>query len=457
MAFDLLPGSLCALAHGNQSIAPLRAGCFCAESHALLISATSCGQPHPGQNLFSVHITFPQLLKCCTANTLLTEMIASLSVEDHRGTNFDFQFGANCCENVWILALRRLRCRPSLHVYAKTGKCSARSRPMALRILAVDDFEPWRRFVSSALQQQLDLQTFVEVSDGLEAVYKAENLRPDLILLDIGLPTLNGIEAASRIRDVSPNSKILFLSEESSPEVAEAALEAGGAGYVAKSDAGRELLPAVKALSEGKRYISAKLGGQIFFTIPDEGTCEGSDRHGLQVYASDASFVEGFAKFIAMGLNSGNAVMVLATEAHLQGLMREIQTRGFSLDAIIKCGSYIPLDVREALSSFMIGDRPDPSRLENTVSNLVKAASKAPNGATRRVLACGECAPILWKQGNPDAALRLEELWDAISHQYELKTLCGYIDGSLQEQENERIFQAISSFHSIVTHCGQND
>lgn len=323
---------------------------------------------------------------------------------------------------------------------------------MALRVLAVDDFEPWRSFVSSALQQQLDLQTFVEASDGLEAVFKAETLRPDLILLDIGLPTLNGIEAASRIRDVSPNSKILFLSEESSPEVAEAALEAGGAGYVVKSDAGRELLTAVKALSEGKRYISAKLGGQIVFATPDEDTCEGLDRHGLQVYSGDASLLEGFAKFIADGLNSGNAVVVLATEAHRNGLIQKLQTRGFNLDAIIKCGSYISIDVREALSSFMVNDRPDPNQFEITVSNLVKAASKAPNGAIRRVLACGECSPFLWTQGNSGAALRLEELWDAVSRQYGLKTLCGYVSRSLQEQEDQQVFQAICSLHSMVTH-----
>lgn len=323
---------------------------------------------------------------------------------------------------------------------------------MALRILAVDDFEPWRSFVSSALQQQLDLQSFLEVSDGLEAVYKAEHFRPDLVLLDIGLPTLNGIEAASRIRQLSPNSKILFLTEESSPEVAEAALEAGGAGYVVKSDAGRELLTAVKALSEGKRYISAKLGGQIFFATPDEEPSQVSNRHELQVYSSDASFLKGFARFIGDGLNSGSAVVVLTTEVHRHGLDQELQTRGFNLSAVIKCGSYISIDVREALSSFMVDDQPDPNRLENTVSNLLKVAGKAPNGATRRVLACGECAPLLWKQGNLDAALRLEELWDAVSHQYGLKTLCGYVSGSFQEQEDQRIFQAICSFHSMVTH-----
>ena len=78
-----------------------------------------------------------------------------------------------------------------------------------MRVLVVDDNEPWRRFFSTELQKQPELEIIGQVSDGLEAVQKAQQLQPDLILMDIGLPTLNGIEAARRIRDVSPTSKIL--------------------------------------------------------------------------------------------------------------------------------------------------------------------------------------------------------------------------------------------------------
>jgi len=321
---------------------------------------------------------------------------------------------------------------------------------MPLRILIVDDFEPWRRFVSSALQK-VDSQILFEVSDGLEAVYKAEDLRPDLILLDIGLPTLNGIKAARRIRDLSPDSKILFLSEENSPEVAEAALEAGGDGYLVKSDAGRELLPAVKALSKGRRYLGARLAGQVFFAAPENNPSEGQNLHDLQIYSNDEYLLEGFASFIISGLSACHAVVVLATEAHRLSLDQKLQTQGFDLEAIIKCKSYISIDAQQALASVMIDDQPDPKQFENIVRNLVKTASIAPNGAIRRVCACGECAPLLRTQGNSDAALRVEELWHLACHQYELRTLCGYVSGNLQGQEDQRIFQKICSLHSIVT------
>ena len=135
-----------------------------------------------------------------------------------------------------------------------------------IRVLVVEDYEPWRRYFSTALQKQPELQVIGEVSDGLEAVQKAEELQPDLILLDIGLPTLNGIEAARRIRRVSPASRILFVSENRSADIAEEALSTGASGYVVKSDTGSELLPAVKAVLEGKRFISASLAGHFLVT-----------------------------------------------------------------------------------------------------------------------------------------------------------------------------------------------
>lgn len=116
------------------------------------------------------------------------------------------------------------------------------------RILVVDDYEPYRRFVFARLNQIQDVLSIDEVANGLEAVQKAEALKPDLILLDIGLPELSGIEAARRIRTLSPMSKIIFLSQESSADVVEAALNTGAQGYVIKDNAGRDLLPIVDAV-----------------------------------------------------------------------------------------------------------------------------------------------------------------------------------------------------------------
>jgi DNA-binding NarL/FixJ family response regulator len=123
----------------------------------------------------------------------------------------------------------------------------------------VDDFADWRHCIRKKLQGNRSLRLIDVASDGFEAVLKAKELQPDLILLDIGLPKLNGIEAAQRISKVAPESRILFLSQDRDPEVAQEALSAGGDGYVVKSEAEDELFAAVEAVMLGKKYLSPRL------------------------------------------------------------------------------------------------------------------------------------------------------------------------------------------------------
>ena len=141
------------------------------------------------------------------------------------------------------------------------------ARP-SVRVLVVDDYEPWRRYVCLALKTELEIQVIAEVSDGLEAIQKAQELQPDLILLDIGLPTLNGIEAARRIRSLSPQSKILFISQETSAEIVQGALATGAAGYVVKAGARSELLTALEAVLRGENYVSTRLADRVFTRAP---------------------------------------------------------------------------------------------------------------------------------------------------------------------------------------------
>src|SRR5262245_17583622 len=114
---------------------------------------------------------------------------------------------------------------------------------MMVRVLVVDDHQTWRHHIATILRHRFRCEPVGYASDGLTAVQEAERLRPDLIVLDVGLPALNGIEAARRILGVTPDSKILFLSEHHSGDIAAAALRMGAFGYVLKSDAGRELVP----------------------------------------------------------------------------------------------------------------------------------------------------------------------------------------------------------------------
>ena len=129
----------------------------------------------------------------------------------------------------------------------------------SVRVVVVEDHEQFRRFICSTLEKAPELQVVDIASDGLAAVQKAEELQPDLILLDIGLPKLNGIEAARRIRELAPQSKIVFLSQESSADIVQEALRSGASGYVLKSQAGADLLQALEAVREGRFFVSSVL------------------------------------------------------------------------------------------------------------------------------------------------------------------------------------------------------
>ena len=130
----------------------------------------------------------------------------------------------------------------------------------------VDDNEPFRKFVASMLRDRKNLNVIGEAGDGLEAVRRAQALQPDLILLDIGLPDLNGLDAARQISKLAPNARIIFLTQESVSEVVSEALSLGAWGYVAKVQAGRELLVAVEMVMQGQRFVSSSLNGHKYPT-----------------------------------------------------------------------------------------------------------------------------------------------------------------------------------------------
>ena len=300
-----------------------------------------------------------------------------------------------------------------------------------VRILVVDDFAPWRSFVSTIAQIEPGWHVISEASDGLEAVQKAEELTPDLILLDISLPNLSGIEAARQIRKVSPGSKILFVGTYASWEIAEGALESGASGYVIKADAGNELVKAVEAVLQGKRYISSRLMG---CTSADSEDMQLPDRliqgagfgwpsaptllkkpeiircHEVQFYSRDAVFLESVTHFIGAALKNGNAAIVIATKPHRDSLLQGLKAQGMDADAAIRQGAYVSLDAADTLSTFIVNDWPDADLFLEGFRNLIQSASNAAKAENPRVAICGEGVALLWAEGkfalNNSAALQ---------------------------------------------------
>jgi DNA-binding NarL/FixJ family response regulator len=336
----------------------------------------------------------------------------------------------------------------------------------SIRILVAEDYKPFLRFLSSKLQNRPKVQVIYEVYDGIQAVQEAQRLQPDLILLDVGLPKLNGIEAARRIRKLSPQSKILFVSQESSADVVQEALSTGALGYLVKTDAASELMIAVETVLRGEHFVSARFARHDFIRRATQahdnlgrnvaGTSPALPRkvqntrcHEAWFYSDDMIFLETFTEFIGSALKAGNAAVVVATEPHRNSLLARLHGRGLDIAAAIQEGRYIPLDAAETVSAVMVKGLPDRVRFLKNAVDLIEAAAKIKK-ENARVSVCGECAPFLWSQGNAEAAIRLEHLWDEVAKSYDIDVLCGYSLGTFQGGVGSHIFEKICAEHSAV-------
>ena len=143
---------------------------------------------------------------------------------------------------------------------------------MKIRILIADDHEVVRRGLSSLLQAHEGWEVIAEASDGREAVEKAKQLKPDFVILDIGMPNLNGLAATRQLMQHDPNIKIIVLTITDSDHVIREALEAGARGFVLKSDAVRDLVSAIEALQRGQMFFTPRVNEMVLAGFLEKGT-----------------------------------------------------------------------------------------------------------------------------------------------------------------------------------------
>jgi DNA-binding response OmpR family regulator len=279
------------------------------------------------------------------------------------------------------------------------------------------------------LEKRPEFQIIGQASDGLEAIQKAEELQPDLILLDMGLPKLNGMEAARRIRIVAPHTRILFVSQESDSDVVGEALNLGALGYVHKMRARSDLLPAIEAALEGRRFVSSGLQ-----TGPSV-EAQAQPRHEILFCSDPAALMDALIGFVAEALELGNAALVRATKSRQNSLHEELRARGIHIDAAIQRGTYAFFDVDE------------PARIPDAVRLLSQAAAKA--GKRRpRVAVWSERTGRLWAEGKTDDAIQLEQRANELAAHQDIDILCPYPPS--HDNENHRAFERVCAEHSAA-------
>ena len=321
----------------------------------------------------------------------------------------------------------------------------------SIRILVADDYEGWRRQVSLLLQVRPELRVVCEASDGLTAVQKAAELKPDLILLDIGLPDIDGIEAARRIRQVSPESKIVFLSTDNSPDVVQVTLSTGALSYVHKARALSDLVSAVDAVLRGKQFVSGNVRGYEGTETPEVKVPHG---HELLFFSDDKALLDSFTPFIATALRAGNAAILLFTKSHQEMVHQRLKAEHIDVDGAIRQGTFISLDFDDTFAKFMAGGSPDPIQYHENFRSLVDAAFKAATAEHPRVACCGEGTGHLCADGKTVVALRLEQACSSIAKRQNVDMLCAFPSSCLHTEEDKDLLKSICAEHSAVHYLG---
>ena len=289
-----------------------------------------------------------------------------------------------------------------------------------LKVLVVEDHEPFRRLFCELLRERADLLIVGEAADGLDAIRQAEALRPDVVMLDIGLPRLSGIEVAGRLRAKVPDAKLMFVTNESSLEVVEQAFRRGAHGYVYKPRVQRDILPVLEAIIRGGRFVSGGLERIA------QGDSLASHRHDVVFCSSDAVLIGAFSRFIDGELRKGNAVVAVVTAAHERHLQSSLEASHVDVALAIRQQRYLPVNVSELLAKATVNGCPDPLRYLDAAGELLADVARRATDRHARVAGCGEGTSIWWSHGHVEAAIQLEHLWDEIAMSHQMDILCAY-------------------------------
>ena len=282
---------------------------------------------------------------------------------------------------------------------------------------------------------------------GWKPFRKCGNRRPDVVLLDLSLPTLGGIDVTRRIRELSLDCKIVILSLDTSLDVIEAAMLAGAQGYVCKTDAPHDLVPAIETVLRDERFFGSSLTGYKSTGCHGE---VGPHRHEVMFYSYDTMLLCTAGRFIAAALKADSAAIVIARKNYQESLRQRVKTEGVDTDAALQHGTYISLDAADMLSTVMVNGWPDPGRFFGALGGCMEAAAKAAKAARPRVVIFGEAVALLQAQGKGDAAIRIEQFCDDLAKTRPVDILCAYPLSGFHGTEGNQVFQRICAEHSAA-------
>jgi len=317
-----------------------------------------------------------------------------------------------------------------------------------LRILIVDDHEVVRRGVRSLLSARTEWSVCGEAEDGLEAIEKAKRLQPDIVLMDITMSRMDGVQATKVVRQEVPEAKVILVSQ-NDPSVARMqTADADARDFVAKIDLSRDLLSTIdRVVGERKQ----KIGGRMNQDIQNEPWCglldEAAPRdHIVQLYQDEKFLSRAVCRFAVSAINHGEGVILVPTSAHWNALRPRLEAEGVDVQAAQSCGQLTVIDAHLLLPNFMRNSMPDAPLFLGLAGETIARA----RGGDRftKVRWWGEMVNVLWERGDVAASMGLEDLFHKLAHDRDIAIFCSFLMDNFDGDVHARMLPRLGQNHS---------
>jgi CheY-like chemotaxis protein len=318
----------------------------------------------------------------------------------------------------------------------------------SVEVLIVDDQARFRRLLRSLIESQPEYRVCGEASDGMEAIQKVDQLHPDLVLMDINMPRMNGLEATRIIRRESPDCNVVIVSQNDARVTRDQARSADANGFVTKSDLIRDLLPeigrvAMENISKlGETKESAAKGEPWCGLLADAAPRD----HIVQLYQDQQFLNRAVCRFAAAAIANGEGVILVPTIAHWDAFRPRLESEGVDVKAAEKRGQLTIVDADNLLPSFMRDGMPDTPVFLGLAASVVSQARG--EGRYPKVRWWGEMVNILWERGDVAASMNLEDLFDQLADQEDIAIFCSFLMDNFNGDVHARMLPRLSENHS---------
>ncbi len=307
------------------------------------------------------------------------------------------------------------------------------------RVLLADDNSAFLESVRHLLAADFDIVALA--GGGREALDLARRLRPDVVVLDVSMPDLDGFQTLKQLRRDGAEPRVVLLTMHQDDEIVAAAVNQGADGYVLKSRAHSDLISA----------IDHTLAGRLFVPSPTSLLTVAGHRHAVQFHDNDSRFLDDVSRFVGATLRSGEQIVMVTSEATRIGVAQRLQARNINLAMLAVQGQYVAQDSAVALSQVMRDGRPDKARLAEMINGLDRLRPAIPKGPRGRLTIFGDMAAVLCRNGDFEAALELERIWDELTRPLPFFTVCSYPSDCFEHSAARHQLPSVCAAHSAVT------